>query len=132
MSLMGRYCRKKILGAFPSNIDSREEANTQHRFKILFVLIPLLRSGRVLPTFSTASVKSGKAHTEQILSAFTPLATFERTCRDVGLVPRTEVSKRRSYRRGVKGACPEMTAGTPSSLILACSRTSGVSASLPH
>jgi hypothetical protein len=32
-------------------------------------------------------VKSGKAHTEQMLSAFTPLATFERTCRDVCLVP---------------------------------------------
>ena len=32
-------------------------------------------------------VKSGKAHTEQTASAFTPLATFEQTCRDVGLVP---------------------------------------------
>ena len=32
-------------------------------------------------------VKTGKAHAEQMFSAFTPLATFERTCRDVGLVP---------------------------------------------
>jgi hypothetical protein len=27
-----------------------------------------------------------------MLSAFTPLATFERTCRDVGLVPIPEVT----------------------------------------
>ena len=32
-------------------------------------------------------VKSGKAQVEYKTSAFTPLATFERTCRDVGLVP---------------------------------------------
>jgi TolB-like protein len=38
-------------------------------------------------SFQFRRVKSGKAHTEQMLSAFTPLATFERTCRDVCLVP---------------------------------------------
>ena len=40
-----------------------------------------------LPQRCLLWVKSGKAHTEQMLSAFTSLATFERTCRDVGLVP---------------------------------------------
>ena len=34
-----------------------------------------------------------KAHIEQMLSAFTPLATFERTFRDVGLVPQADMAK---------------------------------------
>ena len=36
---------------------------------------------------------TGKAQPEQLLSAFTPLATFERTCRDVGLVPLPDIAQ---------------------------------------
>ena len=32
-----------------------------------------------------------------MLSAFTPLATFERTCRDVGLVPKGDIGSGQSY-----------------------------------
>jgi hypothetical protein len=45
-------------------------------------------------------VKSGNAHNEPMMSAFTPLATFERTCRDVGLVPIGDIRRRiRSLRQ---------------------------------
>ena len=96
LSLSGfdRYCRKRILWVFPRNIDSREEPYSQHRFKTLFGSILLLRFGEAPRTFSTASVKSGKARPEHMLSAFTPLATFERTCRDVGVAPLTDIFSR--------------------------------------
>jgi hypothetical protein len=51
--------------------------------------IRLLRIRLSPPTFSTGSVKSGNAHNEPMMSAFTPLATtFEWACRDVCLVPK--------------------------------------------
>jgi hypothetical protein len=71
-SALGRYCRKKIFWTFPSNNDSREEPNTQYRIETFFVLIRLLRYSSVLRTFSTASVKSGKARLEHLWSAYHP------------------------------------------------------------
>ena len=38
-------------------------------------------------------VRSGNAHNEPMMSAFTPLATFERTCRDVGVVPTSDIAR---------------------------------------
>jgi hypothetical protein len=43
------------------------------------------------PTFSTASVKSGNAHIEPMMSAFHPKATEQRTQFYVGFVPTADI-----------------------------------------
>ena len=52
----------------------------------------MLCAAKVLSRRCPSWDKSGKARRDQMLSAFTPLATFERTCRDVCVVPTTEVA----------------------------------------
>jgi hypothetical protein len=58
--------------AKPSSVDKWQQS-----------ILPMTKSYSRCPSW----VKSGNAHNEPMMSAFTPLATFERTFRDVGLVP---------------------------------------------
>src|SRR5215831_9577374 len=87
LSARDRCCRKKILRGSSSNIDSRRASNAQDRFKNPACAILLLRVVRVAPTFSTASVTSGKVRLEQILSGVRSIADVASTWIDVAFGP---------------------------------------------
>ena len=56
-SVVGRCCRKTILGAKARNIDSRSTTSAQHRINASFDRIRLLPTRDIAKTFSTASVR---------------------------------------------------------------------------
>jgi hypothetical protein len=59
-------------GGSVSNIDSKTGSSTQYGIKTLVMRIRLLRRRRTQPTFSTASVKTGKAQTVQMCFGLPP------------------------------------------------------------
>src|SRR5262245_13361819 len=66
--------------------------NAQVRFKRSSLAIRLLRAGAPSPTFSTASVKSGKARGEHIPSGLPPRADIVDTLWHFRFVPKAVVS----------------------------------------